>query len=296
MAGKTVRLFLVDGSAEGLVTAEIINWSGHALVWPRQSIGEALKRDEAGRTGVYFLVGQDPDQPTKDRVYIGEADKVSERIRTHHKDDTKDFWTRTCFITSKDPNITKSHIRYLESKLVALALESGRANVANGNEPSNKALPESDIADMDFFLDQIKLILPVIGFDFLRPKPKLSTDTFHVSPEGGQIELAISSNKHRLQARAVMSGNQVIVIAGSGALAQEFSSNSYASLREQLIRDGRLKATTDGSLLTFAEDVTFASPSAAASVIYNHNASGPLSWRIAGSDTTLKDWQDAQIS
>jgi hypothetical protein len=34
-SGRTVRLFLVDGSASGLITAEIINWSGKVLAGPR---------------------------------------------------------------------------------------------------------------------------------------------------------------------------------------------------------------------------------------------------------------------
>ena len=61
--GRSVRLYLVDGSPTGILTAEIMNWTGHALVAPRSRLGEALSRDEASRTGVYFLVGDDPDQP-----------------------------------------------------------------------------------------------------------------------------------------------------------------------------------------------------------------------------------------
>jgi hypothetical protein len=37
-----------------------MNWTGHVLVAPRSRIGEALKRVEATRTGIYFLVGVDP--------------------------------------------------------------------------------------------------------------------------------------------------------------------------------------------------------------------------------------------
>ena len=33
--GQTVKLFLVDGSAGGIVTAEIGNWTGHAVIAPR---------------------------------------------------------------------------------------------------------------------------------------------------------------------------------------------------------------------------------------------------------------------
>ncbi len=56
--GRTVRLFLVDGEPTGLMTAEIINWTGHVLIASRESLGDVLLRDESRRTGIYFLVGR----------------------------------------------------------------------------------------------------------------------------------------------------------------------------------------------------------------------------------------------
>lgn len=245
-----MRLFLVDGSSSGLITAEIINWTGHALIAPRQGIGDALKRDEASRTGIYFLVGEDPDQPTKNKVYIGEGDIVSDRIKSHAKDPSKDFWTRACFITSKDPNITKAHVRYLESRLIELTKSSDRANLANGNEPNPKSLPESDIADMEFFLDQIQLILPVVGFDFLRSKPLAELKAAVSLPpslSSVPLELFLISPKYGLEAKAVELGGEITVLAGSKAVSGVSLGNSYQSLRQQLIEDGRLKLSDDQS-------------------------------------------------
>ena len=59
-------------------------------------------RDEAMRTGVYSLVGQDPDNPTRDRVYVGEMNNVSKRLVEHEKDTEEDSWTRTLVVVSKD--------------------------------------------------------------------------------------------------------------------------------------------------------------------------------------------------
>ncbi|HWF67540.1 MAG TPA: hypothetical protein VN670_09550 [Acidobacteriaceae bacterium] len=74
----------------------------------------------------------------------------------------------TTILLAKRRNQAADH---LISRIVELTKSSDRANLANGNEPNPKSLPESDIADMEFFLDQIQLILPVVGFDFLRGKP-----------------------------------------------------------------------------------------------------------------------------
>ena len=58
--GRSVRLFLVDGKSTGLITAEIMNWTGHVLTGPRVELPKFLTRPEVSRTGVYLLFGQDP--------------------------------------------------------------------------------------------------------------------------------------------------------------------------------------------------------------------------------------------
>lgn len=302
MQGRSVRLYLVDGAPTGVLTAEIMNWTGHVLVAPRSRIGEALQREEAGRTGVYLLVGDDPEQTTKARVYIGEGDSVVDRIRSHAKDPAKEFWTRACIVTSKDANLTKAHVRYLESRLLEITKQSDRANVANGNEPGPKALPESDTADMEFFISQMQVVLPVVGFDFLRPRvrPTAGPASEQRRPEPvsarAPLELTLTSGKHGYEARAVEADGEVTVLKGSRATTKaDFVANTYASLREQLIRDRRLAASPDPEFLEFMEDVTFASPSAAAAVITNRNTNGRTSWKVVSTGQSLKDWQDAQL-
>jgi hypothetical protein len=298
--GRTIRLFLVDGTPTGLITAEIMNWSGHALVAPRSRIGEVLKREEAGRTGIYFLVGDDPSQPTKAKVYVGEGDVVADRIKSHATDESKDFWTRFCLITSKDANLTKAHVRFLESRLIEITHIAGRANLANGNDPGKKSLPESDVADMEFFLQQIGLILPVVGFDFLRPQASSSSSPTQPSTANdgpsNPIELILTSKKYGYEATAIEVDTEITVLSGSRAMAgKEFTQNSYAPLRDQLVKDGRLKSVPGKQLLEFVENVSFSSPSAAAAVINNHNSNGRVEWKLKSTGQTLKEWQDSQV-
>lgn len=85
----------------------------------RSDLAELLKRDEAQRAGAYLLLGDDETAIGDTRCYIGEADVVSDRLRIHNRD--KDFWDRVIVVASKDANLTKSHGRYLESRLIALA-------------------------------------------------------------------------------------------------------------------------------------------------------------------------------
>ena len=291
-----MRLFLVDGTPTGLITAEIMNWTGHVLVAPRSRLGEALAREESKKTGIYCLVGDDPDQSSKSRVYIGEGDCIADRIKAHAKDATKDFWTRACFVTSKDTNLTKAHARYLESRLVELTRIADRANIANGNDPAIKALPESDVADMEYFLAQMQIVLPVIGLEFLRPSHRLNASQQTEKTVPGAVKLFLKSDAHGIEAHGLESDGELIVEASSGATKREdFAVNTYAALRKQLIDDQRLKLSPDGQHYEFVDDVAFSSPSAAAAVIFNRNTNGRTAWKVAGTNLTLKDWQDSQL-
>lgn len=109
------------------MTAEIINWTGKTIVAPRSKLSDLAKREETKRAGIYLLVGDDPENLSKKRVYVGESDNVFERLKNHQKDVTKDFWTQTVLVISKDENLTKSHVRYLESRLIELISKAKRA-------------------------------------------------------------------------------------------------------------------------------------------------------------------------
>lgn len=136
MATATIKLFLAQADAKRLRTAEISNWTGKAVAGPRLELEDLLARDEAYKPGVYFLTGTDPDSG-KDTVYIGEAEIVRERIKTHLD---KDSWNSIVFVISKDENLTKAHIRYLEGRLIEQAQEAGRARVLNSNSAGQNSL------------------------------------------------------------------------------------------------------------------------------------------------------------
>ena len=117
MESATIKIFLVYGSPNSLRTAEISNWSGKALAAPRTEIAELLKRDEVKSPGIYILTGEDADSG-ESAIYIGEAGNVATRVRGHSD---KDFWNSITVFVSKDDNLTKAHIRYLEGSLINIA-------------------------------------------------------------------------------------------------------------------------------------------------------------------------------
>ena len=299
--GRSVRLFLVDGTATGPITAEIMNWTGHVLVGSRSGLPALLKRRELDRTGIYFLTGPDPEDPDTLQLYIGESDNVRKRLVHHSKDENKDFWERTCVVTSKDQNITKAHARYLESRLIAIANAAGTATVVNGTAPPPVALPEADASDMEFFVDQLRLILPVLDLDFVRPPKATARTTTDATEKPGQADVAplfrLARKKEglELEAQAREIDGEFVVLAGSDA-AKDWTStsgHSYSKRHAQLIKSGKLVPGDKGSL-SFAEDIAFRSPSAAAAVILGRPANGRTSWKVSGSNATYRDWQSEQ--
>ncbi|UQY33524.1 GIY-YIG nuclease family protein [Pseudomonas fulva] len=299
--GRSIRLFLVDGTPNGLLTAEIMNWTGHVLTGPRSKLAELVQRPECARTGVYFLVGPDPDDSLRTRVYIGESDDVAQRLKSHNRPEEaggKDFWERVCLVTSKDQNLTKAHVKYLESKLIGIATAAGRCVLSNGTAHEYIGLPESDRADMAFFLEQIRTVLPVLGFEFLRElsKPSATLLASTAAPVNRSPRFMLEVPRYRIAAQGQEVDGEFFVFKGSKARPDWVGTErGYQSLFKQLVAEGMLVA--DGSEhLTFSDDCAFSSPSAAAAVVCGRSANGRTSWLVEGTGQTYAAWQDQQLS
>jgi hypothetical protein len=258
-------------------------------------------------------------------VYIGESDNVLTRLSQHLTDPKKDFWERTVLIVSKDNNLTKAHVRYLEYRLINIAQQAGRATLANGNNGISPNLPEGDTADMEAFLEEIQVLLPVLGFPFAQPVPKVvnssgpsAGDSTGSGPTtGGSTGSSLGGsapgnglqggpstqpspqfilNAAGLTAEAQEINGEFVVIKGSQAkpLAKPSLRPGIINLRDQLRKDGKIIDNPNGPNWLFAEDVPFNSPSAASDVIFGYSTSGPISWKVKGTNQTYKDWQLAQ--
>ncbi len=158
MPSATIKIFLPHGDPKRLRTGEISNWSGKAVAGPRTELEQLLQRKEANHAGIYLLTGVDP-LSGESAVYIGEAESVQSRLKQHIG---KDFWNHAVFFTSKDENLTKAHIRYLEGRLIEIAKHAGRANLTN-SQASSSRLPESDRADMEIFIEKIEQLVNIAG-------------------------------------------------------------------------------------------------------------------------------------
>ncbi len=268
MPSATIKIFLTHGDPKRLRTAELSNWTGKAIAGPRSEFDSVLARDESQNSGVYFLTGVDPETG-KSAVYIGEAESIRDRVKSHLD---KDFWNHIAFFISKDENLTKAHIRYLEGRLIEQAKQAGRAQVKN-SQSSGARLPESDREDMEIFLEKIHQLLPVFGVEVLVP----TTINAACATELESLSCKIKG----LKATGHLTPNGIVVFAGSQAVLNERpSSRKYPwalNMRQKLKDDGALTVKTNH--LLFAQDVEFSSPSAAAAVIHGGHANGLIAWK-----------------
>ncbi|MCR4305256.1 MAG: GIY-YIG nuclease family protein [Gallionella sp.] len=268
MPSATIKIFLVHGDPKRLRTAELSNWTGKAVAGPRSEFDSVLAREESQKSGVYFLTGIDPETG-KSAVYVGEAEFIKDRVKGHLD---KDFWNQIAFFTSKDENLTKAHIRYLEGRLIEQAKQAGRADVKN-SQGSGSRLPESDREEMEIFLEKIHQLLPVLGVEVLVPTA--------INAAGKSERETLSCEIKGLKATGHLTPNGMVVLAGSQAVLNERpSSQKYPwplNMRQKLKDEGALMVKTDH--LMFAQDVEFSSPSAAAAVIHGGHANGLTAWK-----------------
>lgn len=283
MAGVTIKLFLPNGSAQGIRIAEISNWNGKGLAGPRTEIESLLKREELEKPGVYLLVGTHPESGNP-AAYVGEAEVVRDRLRQHGG---KEFWVQAIAFVSQGENLTKSHIKYLEGRIIERAIQVGRFEVQN-SQSSGAKLPESDREDMEVFLDRVHQLLPVLGCDILVPLVEAPS-------RGGPVSEFLCSIRG-LRARGQRSARGFVVFKGSEASSTVRPSAErrgawVIALRDTLLGKGVL--TQGAAKLVFTQDYEFSSPSAAAAVIHGGHANGLTAWKTQ-EGRTLKDIEMAE--
>ncbi|MBL8889110.1 MAG: GIY-YIG nuclease family protein [Planctomycetaceae bacterium] len=274
----SIKIFLPGGDPDGLRTIEKSNWSGAGMVIPRALMAAAKSRRELTRTGVYVLLGP-PEESGLPRVYVGEGDPIKPRLDQHAA--KKDFWTVCIAFTSKDENLNKAHVQYIESRLIAFAAQAKRCVLDNGNVPALPSLSEADAADAEGFLSEMLLCFPVLGLSvFTAAAPiQKSAKSLYITAKG-------------IQAEGRETHDGFVVRSGSGAVKGEVPScHAYLKeLRAALIANGVLKPAGEG--YAFTQDYVFPSPSTAAGVVQGRAANGRVDWKTKDGKT-LKDLQEA---
>ena len=278
---------------KNLKTAELSNWVGKALIGERKHLESLKKIDESSTTGIYFLI-LDEDKSFQKTIYIGEADDIRERLLTHDK--KKDWWDKFVVFVSKDSNLTKSHVRYLEKELYGIAKNNiTTIELDNRNEPSGSKLPQSDVDDMDEFKDNMLFILKNLGIiDFTKTyigdESVVNTSSLKRETESPIFSLSVPGveKKNSKLAHLKIIGDSYVLLKGSHLrkeIKDSFRSHNYLKLRFTLDENGYFDKTACDSHYILNADVEFNSPSAAAAIVRNSSMNGRTEWKLSNGKT-----------
>lgn len=276
--GKTIKIFLIDGDPNGRMSCELSNWSGKAYKIPRIKIKDCTDRDDLSSTGVYLLFGKDDDG--KDKVYIGEAETILKRLNQQLT--SKDFWNETIVFISKDDNLNKAHIKYLENRLHEIAKTANRYKVDNSVVPTQASISESDRAEMEEFIEYIRLLVNTLGHKVFEEKREFK-------PIQKQAIFFIKAARGA-DGQGEPTSDGFVVFKGSKAAATTVNSltPNFVAFRQKLIDEGVL--IDKGEHLEFTDDYIFSSPSTAAIMVMGRNANGLSEWK-SKDGKTLKEFE-----
>lgn len=285
--GKTIKLFLIDGDTNGRLTCELSNWTGKAYKLPRNSIKICIDRPEIQTTGVYMLLNKSIGLSNKGQLYIGEAEDIFKRLSQHVKE--KDFWNEAIVFISKDDNLNKAHIKYLENRLHGIASAANRYELINTQKPTQSSISESDKAEMEEFLANILTLVSTLGYNAFEQIRQVETK---IQPDKEENLFYIS---------AVRGANGIGKPTSEGFVVFENSqvadpvTNSYPKtiqkLRDTLVNSDVIIKV--GDKLIIKRDYLFSSSSAAAMIIMGRSANGLFEWKLK-SGQTLRDFESGE--
>ena len=285
--GKTIKLFLIDGDTNGRLTCELSNWTGKAYKLPRNLIKICTDRPEIQTTGVYILLNKSADLSEKGQLYIGEAENIFNRLTQHVKE--KDFWNEAIIFISKDDNLNKAHIKYLENRLHDIASSANRYELINNQKPTQSSISESDKAEMEEFLANILTLVSTLGYNaFERIRqadtkvlPDKEKDLFFITATRGANGIGKTTSEG-------------FVVFENSKVADPVT-NSYPKimqkLRDTLISEGVIVKDKDKMILK--RDYLFSSSSSAAMIIMGRSANGLTEWKMK-SGKTLQDFETGE--
>lgn len=264
--GKTVTTYLIDGDPKGTQYAFISNKICQMFVVPRSNLSYLNTQEKLQKPAFYILLGE--DESTKPQAYIGETENFRERVKDH--DSKKSFWQKALIFVSKDADMTKADVQYLEYKAITEA-KKANAFVLSDNKQTPKApnLPEYQQDSMDEFFEDVKFLASFIGCNIFEVSQPKTEYLFYVKGRG-------------CDAKGFYSSNGFTVLKGSTIAQTTVPSLKWSDKRNSLISEYATKYEND---LLMNSDKTFSSPSTASSFCLGRPSNGWADWKDENGNT-----------
>lgn len=288
--GKNIQLFLMDGDAGGRIKCTLANWTGIAYKIPRTDLDRCKERDDLKQSGVYFLFGAS-DTTGEPVVYIGQAgarkngEGILNRLQEHKRNPDKDYWTETVVFTTSNNSFGPTEISYLENRFCNLALDAGRYEVKNGNDPTSGNITEEKESELEEFVDYAILIMGTLGHKVFVPltrKPAEPTQNTEVSESQPEIEMFLTRTIKKYGITVNASAKQTVegfVVLKGSIISPEDDHTISSGIKKR-----RETAQIDEKHV-LQEDVLFNSPSSAAMFVIGKSSNGWEAWKTKGGKT-----------
>ncbi len=263
---KTISLLIFGGNPNGRMMCELSNWNGRVYKISRNEIQLFSDRNDAQHTGVYFLFGKDEDG--NNTIYIGEAERVSDRLKAHITDIK--YWTDCVVLISKDNHLNKAHIKFLENEFFRMAKDVNRYIVVNTNIPTRSSVSEYDKAMLMEFISHTKLLISTLGY-------KVFESISDLKPSNNKIQDCFMITASRgISAKGIIVSDGFAVLKDSiiSSTAKSSLTASTLGLRGSLLKRGIIDED-----FKFTEDYVFSSPSLAAGIVLGVSSNGRIAWK-----------------
>lgn len=285
--GKSINLFLMDGSPSGRIKCTLDNWTGIAYRLPRTTLEKCKERNDLSQCGVYFLFGIS-DQTSENITYIGQAgirkngEGILCRLQEHKRDQEKDYyWTEAVVFTTSNNSFGPTEISYLENRFTNMAREAKRYSVKNGNDPTPGHITEEKESELEKFIDYAKIVMGVLGHRVFEPLTQQSatqtTETASISEKDNQFFFIRRSGTN---AKARLTSEGVVVLAGSTIREKIFPSCSQYAIS---VREANKDYIDENWALK--KDILFRSPSGASSFVLGSSSNGSDEWKTEDGKT-----------
>ena len=272
MAGKNIRIFLIEGTPNQRLYCELSNWNGRVYRIPRNEIKKSEDRSDLQYTSAYVLLGKNDDGAIL--AYIGECDNAKERLLQHLKQ--KDFWNEAIVFIRTDNSLNKAHVKYIEKRLYDIANEIGRCKLINGNQPGGASISESDAAEIDEYIDNARILTNALGIKIFEPVISVTqtsqekrANTLFVKGVRG-----VEASGQKTPEGFVVYKDSIMSDSCTRSIPE-----GYKNLRQKLIDAGIVVDRV------FIKDYLFASPSTAAGVVMGKSANGLTEWKTEKGET-----------
>ena len=283
--GKTISLYLLNGSVTGTIKYTLPNWTGVIYKIPRTEVDSCKQRADLQQSGVYFLFGKSAETG-ENVVYVGQAglrkngNGLLGRILEHARNPEKDYWTEAIAITTTNNSFGPTEISYLENQFTQLAKNANRYVVKNGNDPNPGNITEEKQSELEEFIDNAKVVMGIVGHKVFIPLDEAIDNV----PNEKVIKLFLK--KCGAEATGLLTSEGIVVCKGS-----KINSSPTPSCPEWIKNLRKEHASKINADFALTDNICFSSPSAASGFCVMGSDNGRISWKDE-SGKTLKELEE----